>query len=45
LSATQCATKWAQKFALLLIFLAPQEMETEIELMISKITDEMRQSS
>jgi hypothetical protein len=45
LSAAQCVTEWAQKFALLLTFLVLQEMETEIESMISKIIDEMYQSS
>jgi hypothetical protein len=35
LVVAQCATEWAQKFTLLLTFLALQEMETGRESMIS----------
>jgi hypothetical protein len=35
LVVAQCATEWAQKFALVLTFLALQEMEARRESMIS----------
>jgi hypothetical protein len=41
----QCITEWAQKFALLLTFLALQELETGKDSMISEMTDDkIRQS-
>jgi hypothetical protein len=44
LVAAQCATEWAQKFALLLTFRALQEEEVRIESSVSNIMGEIRQS-
>jgi hypothetical protein len=44
LAAAQCAAKWAQKFALLLIFLASQEIEAGIDAIQSEMMVEIRQS-
>jgi hypothetical protein len=44
LAAAQCVIEWAQKFALLLTFLALKEIDAGIEPMISYIIGEMCQS-
>jgi hypothetical protein len=41
LAAAQCAIEWAQKFALLLIFLPSQKEVEGIESKESKMTDEI----